>query len=308
MDHPHLLHVFSPTKYVSPFDINMAYEARFDGVIPYCNVTIDEVHGLVQDTIFSRSPEGVKRTGIFIGGREFGLALDMLAAARAAMVPPFEVSVMADPSGAITTAAAMVALVEHRLAMPGGPGIAGRRVCVFGGTGPVGMCVALLAAQAGAECAIVSHQGLGAGQLVADRMTRTFGARFAGLDGSSPEAIAAWLPTMDVLFSAAKAGVEVVDAALLARAEQLAVIADANAVPPAGIAGVGANDRGRLLELGPGREAAAFGALAIGDIKYRVHTALLKQLYTAAEPVYIAHAEAHAAARRIVEARYTTSG
>ena len=32
---PYLLHIFSPTKYVSPFDINMAYEAHYDAVIPY---------------------------------------------------------------------------------------------------------------------------------------------------------------------------------------------------------------------------------------------------------------------------------
>ena len=68
MKDPYLLHVFSPTKYVSPFDINMAYEAKYDAVIPYCNVTLDEIHPLTQDTIFSRSPVGVKRTGIFMGG------------------------------------------------------------------------------------------------------------------------------------------------------------------------------------------------------------------------------------------------
>ena len=78
--HPHLLHIFSPTKYVSPFDINMAYEAKFDAVIPYCNVELDEIQALTQDTIFSRGPNGVKRTGIFIGGRDVGLAADMLDA------------------------------------------------------------------------------------------------------------------------------------------------------------------------------------------------------------------------------------
>lgn len=304
MDHPHLLHIFSSTKYVSPFDINMAYEARFDGVIPYCNVALEEVHGLTQDTIFSRSPEGVRHTGIFIGGREFGLALEMLEAARAAMVPPFEVSVMADPSGAITTAAAMVALAEQRLAPGATDALQGRRVCVFGGTGPVGMCVALLAARAGANCSIVSHQGLGAGQLAADRLSREFGQRINGLDGSSAAAIAAWMPDMEVLFSAAKAGVQVVDAELLGGADRLVVIADANAVPPAGIEGVEANDRGSALTVGAGREASAFGALAVGDIKYRVHTALLKQLYSADEPVYLAYEEAHAVARTIVRKRY----
>ena len=64
------------------------------------------------------------RTGIFIGGRDALLAADMLERAKAAMVKPFVVSVMADPSGAYTTAAAMVACVEaallkHTAAGPG---------------------------------------------------------------------------------------------------------------------------------------------------------------------------------------------
>ena len=95
MKDPYLLHIFNPTKNVSPFDVNMAYEAEFDGVIPYTSVTLEEIHALTQDTIFSRGPAGAKRTGIFIGGREFGLAMDMLSRARSAMVPPFEVSVFA---------------------------------------------------------------------------------------------------------------------------------------------------------------------------------------------------------------------
>ena len=37
---PYLLHMFNPTKNVSPFDVNMAYEANFDGVIPYSEVTL----------------------------------------------------------------------------------------------------------------------------------------------------------------------------------------------------------------------------------------------------------------------------
>ena len=112
MKDPYLLHMFNPTKNVSPFDVNMAYEAEFDGVIPYSEVALEDIHALTQDTIFSRGKKGVKRTGIFIGGREFGLAIDMLNRAKTAMVPPFEVSVFADPSGAITTAAALMACVE----------------------------------------------------------------------------------------------------------------------------------------------------------------------------------------------------
>ena len=300
MQHPHLLHIFSPTKYVSPFDINMAYEAKFDAVIPYCNVELGEIQALTQDTIFSRSPEGVRRTGIFIGGREFDLALQMLAAARAAMVPPFAVSVMADPSGAITTAAAMVALAEHWAKKSAGSDLRGRRVCVFGGTGPVGVCTALLAARCGAEVAIVSHQGRGAALVAADRLSRVHDLKLEGLDGSSPAAVRGWLPDIDILFSAARAGIEVIDAATLSVASNLKVLADANAVPPTGIAGVGVKDKGKPLALADGHQASALGALTIGDIKYKVHTALLQQMYEAASPVFLSHQEAFTTAREIV--------
>jgi len=303
MKHPHLLHVFSATKYVSPFDINMAYEADFDGVIPYCDVELDEVHGLTQDTIFSRSAEGVKRTGIFIGGRDFELALQMLDAAKKAMVPPFAVSVMADPSGAITTAAAMVALVEQQLDTVFSKTLRDTRACIFGGTGPVGVCVGLLMARAGAECVIVSRQGQAAAQRVADHLREEFDTTLNGADGGSSASVQEWIGDIDVIFNTAKAGIQVVDADLLGHAKSLKVVADANAVPPSGVEGVAANDRGAVLSLPADQTARAFGALAIGDIKYRVHTSLLKRMHESDTPVYLAFDEAFEVARAIVSER-----
>ena len=100
MSKPYIMHMITPTKNVSPFDVNMACDAGWDTVIPYTHVETAETTGLVQDAIFSRGPNGVRRTGIFIGGRDVNLAMDMLQMARDAMVPPFEVSVIVDPSGA----------------------------------------------------------------------------------------------------------------------------------------------------------------------------------------------------------------
>lgn len=302
MEDPYLLHVFSPTKYVSPFDINMAYEARYDAVIPYCNVTLDEIHPLTQDTIFSRSPEGVRRTGIFIGGREFHLAIDMLHAARKAMVPPFAVSVLADPSGAITTAAAMVALAERWLAKIDGSDMKGRRVYVFGGTGPVGNCVGLLAARCGAEVALVSNRGAQEAQASAEACNSRYGVTMRGVDGGQPGAIERILDDAEIVFNAAKAGIRVLDKAALAKAKRLKIAADANAVPPSGIEGVAAKDNGVEVATAGGT-ARGLGALAIGDIKYRVHTGLLAQMYESDEPIYLAHEEAFALARSIVAAR-----
>ena len=73
-------------------------------------VDADEVESMIQDVIFSRGPKGARRTGVFIGGRNMQTAMDMLESACEAMFPPFSVSVFADPSGAFTTAAAMVAM------------------------------------------------------------------------------------------------------------------------------------------------------------------------------------------------------
>ena len=102
MEKPYVLHMFTPMPQVSPFDVNMAYDAGYNAVVPYTGLTLDQVTALTQDAIFSRGPKGAKRTGIFIGGRDNGLAADMLDAARRAMVPPFAVSVFADPSGAFS--------------------------------------------------------------------------------------------------------------------------------------------------------------------------------------------------------------
>ena len=115
MTDKHILHMLTPLKHMSPFDVNMALDAGYDAAIAYTNVTLEEVGGLVQDAIFSRPPKTGVRTGMFIGGKNAILALDMLAAAKKALVPPFGISFFADPAGSFTTAAAMVACVEKTL-------------------------------------------------------------------------------------------------------------------------------------------------------------------------------------------------
>ncbi len=296
---PYLLHMFNPTKNVSPFDINMAYEAHYDDVIPYSNVTLEDVRGLTQDTIFSRGPKGVKRTGIFIGGRDFGLALDMLEVAKRSMVPPFEVSVFVDPSGAITTAAALMACVELWVHRQGAGELTGKQVQIYGGTGPVGVCAGLLASMAGAQVTLVSHQGAAMAQAVADSYNPRFKTSMAGGDSASPAACAELIAKAEIAIGAARAGVQVLSNIELRRAAKLRVAADVNAVPPLGIEGIGVHDMGKPLETTPQR-AAGIGALAIGDVKYKVHRSLFKIMVEAEKPVYLSFPEAFAVAREIV--------
>ena len=297
---PYLLHIFNPTKNVSPFDVNMAYEADFDGVIPYSEVALEDIHALTQDTIFSRGKKGVKRTGIFIGGREFGLAIDMLKRARSAMVPPFEISVFADPSGAITTAAAMMACVEQWMKNKTGSGLAGKRVDIIGGTGPVGVCAGILAANCDAEVYLTSRRGARVANEFASEYNNRFNVHMYGEGSGTEEEVNEFMKQADVVIGAAKAGIQVLSKQQLKSAEKLSVAADVNAVPPLGIEGVDVFDMGKELDFTPNK-AVGLGALAIGDVKYKVHYDMFDQVKNADKPVYLDHEEAFKIARKYAE-------
>jgi methylene-tetrahydromethanopterin dehydrogenase len=297
MERPYILHMFTPGRQMSPFDINMAADAGYQMVVPYCEVGVDAIAGLTQDTIFSRGPKGVARTGIFIGGRDALLAADMLERAKAAMVKPFVVSLLADPSGAYTTAAAMVACVEAVLQRQHAQGLQGQRVLILGGTGPVGRIAGVIAAQQGAEVLLSSRGGIDAAEAAARDTGKRFGVTLHGLSGADPAAVRASLAEADVLLACAAAGVQVVAAEALAVAQRLKVAADINAVPPEGIAGVAVMDDAKPLA---GTAAVGIGALAVGNVKYQTQHRLLVRMQQADKAVVLSFAEAFAVAREFL--------
>jgi methylene-tetrahydromethanopterin dehydrogenase len=301
MEKPFILHMLTPTRNVSPFDVNMAYDAGYDAVVPYGDVGLDQVAGLTQDIIFSRGPKGAKRSGVFIGGREIGLAADMLDAARKAMVPPFEVSVFADPSGAFTTAAAMVAAVEQQLKRQHQLDLAGRTVLVLGGTGPVGSAAAVLASGAAAKVRIASHTSATRARMASEVVNARYGASTRPVEANSPEQVLALVREAEVILATAKAGVQVLDQAQLGQTARLLVAADINAVPPAGIEGLGVMDNGKAIPSASGR-AVGIGALAIGNIKYQVMRGLFEAMLKAEKPLYLDFRDAFELARKLATA------
>src|ERR1700746_1971219 len=151
--------MLSLLKHMSTFDVNMAIDAGFDAVIPYSGVTLEDIVPLVQDAMFSRSPRDAVRTGVFIAGKDAGLALDMMEKVHATLLKPFEISAFADPAGSFTTAAAMVACAEKALRKHFSTEFKGKRVAVFGGTGVVAFASAVIAAVEGAEATLVGYDG-----------------------------------------------------------------------------------------------------------------------------------------------------
>jgi len=290
--------MITPAKNLSPFDVNMAVDAGWTTVIPYTQVETAEVTDLVQDAIFSRGPKGVRRTGLFIGGRDIDEAMDMLQLAQHAMVPPFEISVFADPSGAFTTAAGLVAAVERQLQQVHAAGLDGQRVLVFGGSGPVGAAASVLAARAGAQVAIVGHVSDAHPRAVAATCKQRYDIVIDAVDGSSEALKEQLLADADVVFGTAKAGIQVLSAENLQAATQLKVAGDLNAVPPLGIEGVGLMDDGKLIAGLQG--AVGVGALAVGNIKYQVQQQLLQDMIAADKPQYLDFQDAFHRARDYV--------
>ena len=295
MEAPYILHMLSPLKHVSPFDVNMALDAGFNSAVPYTSVELAEVRGLTQDAIFSRGPKGAKRTGLFIGGKDAAAALDMLEAARKAMFPPFQISAFADPAGSFTTAAAMVAKVEKALKTQTGGGLGGRTVAVFGATGVVGFAASVIAAAEGAKVNMIGYDGPTRVKALAARAKERFGVDVASSDGSSDALKVEAVKSVDVVLCAGRAGVQILSSAQLSQASDLKAAADVNAVPPAGIEGVGAQDDGVALTAGVG-----IGALAIGAVKYKVQSGLFRKMIETEKPLFLDFRDAFTLARELV--------
>jgi methylene-tetrahydromethanopterin dehydrogenase len=291
-----ILHMVTPLKHMSPFDVNMALDAGYDAVLPYTSVTLDEIAGLVQDAIFSRPPKVGARTAMFIGGRNAILALDMLAKARKALVPPFGISFFADPSGSFTTAAAMVACVEKTLKDRKQRDLKGLRTAVFGATGVVGFSAAVIAALEGADVTLVGYDGIRRVADAAKEIKTRFDVELRAADGSDDAKKAEVLKDAEAVFAAGRAGVQILTKRQVAAAGKLLVLADVNAVPPAGVEGLAVNANGD--ELTPGG-ALGIGALTVGNIKYKTEFGLFQKMTTAPKPVQLDFRDAFAFAREL---------
>ncbi len=299
MEKPFILHILTTAKNLSPFDVNMAMDAGWVSAVPYTNVEASEVNGLIQDVIFSRSPKGLKKTGIFIGGRDTKQAMDMLKTTKNSMLPPFEVSAFADPSGAFTTAAGMVAAVEKELDEKFNTTLEGKTLLALGGTGPVGQAAAVLAAQAGANVRIIGRQ-LDKAQRIADLCNDEFGGGKIKIEAGADSDKSDYIKTADVVFSTGAAGIELLNADLISSATQLKVIADVNAVPPSGVAGLDPFDNGKKIDNSPSG-AVGIGALAIGNIKYQTQSQLLKKMIESDKPMYLHFEHAFEVAREFIK-------
>jgi methylene-tetrahydromethanopterin dehydrogenase len=298
MTDKHILHMLTPLKHMSPFDVNMALDAGYDAAIAYTNVMLDDVGGLVQDAIFSRPPKTGVRTGMFIGGKNAILALDMLSAAKKALVPPFGISFFADPAGSFTTAAAMVACVEKSLLDRKKRSLKDLKLAVFGATGVVGFSSAVIAALEGADVTLVGYDGTKRVSEAAGEIKARFQVDVHVADGSDDTKKAEILAKAEAALCAGRAGVRILSSAQLAQAKRLLIVADVNAVPPSGVEGL--DMMANSVELAP-HGTLGIGPLAIGNIKYKTEFGLFQRMIAATKPVTFDFRNAFQLARELNE-------
>ena len=291
-----ILHMVTPTKHISPFDVNMALDAGYDAVLSYSDVTLDEVTGLVQDAIFSRPPRTGVRTAMFFGGKNATFALDMLANAKKALVPPFGMSFFADPAGSFTTAAAMVACVEKILKEKDQRRLDGLKLAIFGATGVVGFASAVIASLERSSVTIVGYDGIKRVAESASEIRTRFNVEVRPADGSDDSKKSAILNENEAVLCAGRAGVQILSKAQLAGAKNILIAADVNAVPPAGVEGLGMQANGDPLTP---NGAVGLGPLAIGNIKYKTEFGLFQKMIAAPKPVQLDFRDAFVLAREL---------
>lgn len=270
-----ILYILVPDSNISPFDVTLAADAGYTQILPFTGVKAEDVVSLVQDSIFCRPPKRFNDTGIFLGGRDVHLATDMFQNAKNSMVGPFEVGVFADPNGAYTASASIVALVEQALVKKTGNGLQGRSVAVFG-TGPVGLCTAVLTAQQGGNtklCQLTADDD----ESVARRFCERYSVKVPWVSAQTHIEKAIVLKDAEVVICAAKAGIRILEKEELDYAEKLQVAADTNAVPPTGIEDIDANDKYELVEMAKST-FWGIGSLAIGNLKYKTQFGLLVKM------------------------------
>jgi methylene-tetrahydromethanopterin dehydrogenase len=262
-------------KHASPFDILTTIDTFPEAeILKYENVTPEDAEKIVYDSVFPRGPEGAKHTKIFINGRDFKTANEILDKTMKCMIPPFELAVIIDPRGAYTTATAAVAKTLELSLAKGFGNLEEKVVTVLAGTGPVGQTAARLYASEKAEV-IVTSRDLQKACSVATKINEELGVESVrGVEAQAPEDIGNAIEKAHIILSAGAAGTQLLSLDVLKKyGKKCKIVADINAIPPLGVEGLDSKDDGK--EISP--SIFGIGALAIGKLKNRVETGLIRR-------------------------------
>jgi hypothetical protein len=260
--------------HASVFDAVVATDAGVEQLLQYGNVEATRVRELVHGAMFTRGPQDLKSTAIFVGGSNVAVGERILECVKKCFFGPMRVSVMLDANGANTTAAAAVLAARKHVELKSAT------VAVLGGTGPVGQRAARLLAGEGASVRVCSRD-LERAQAVCDAIgAKVPRERLQPRAAGNPDDAARAVASCQVVIAAGAAGVELLSAAGLAAAKELKVAIDLNAVPPSGIGGIEVMDKAQERH-----GVLCYGAIGVGGTKMKIHKAALERLFVANDAV-----------------------
>jgi hypothetical protein len=273
-------------EFASVFDTIAAYDSGVDQVLQYGGVKPDEVRDLVYGAIFTRGPEDLKNSAVFIGGSDVATGEKMLKVARKSFIGPLQVSVMLDANGCNTTAAAAVAKVLSAAELEG------EKIVVLAGTGPVGIRAAALFAQEGAAVTLTSRSQERADEAAAS-INERFGVQVSGAMAPDADHVRAVLEDAKAVLCAGAAGSQLLPESIWVEHPTLRVLGDVNAVPPLGIEGIKVHWNGKEKH-----GKVVFGAIGIGGLKMKIHHGSVARLFEQNDLVLDAE-EVYATAKEI---------
>jgi hypothetical protein len=251
----------------SAFDQAVAYDAGVDNIMAYGGTTRDNVTPHVHGMIFTRGGKNLKNSAIFIGGSNVPASELVGSAVKKAFFGPVRVSVMLDPNGSNTTAAAIARKVMHNY------DITGKKVVILG-AGPVGQRSALYFLKEGAAEVVITSRSLARAKVITDQMKEAYGVDVTPGQSRSDESVEALLKDAHVAIATGPAGVCILPKSAWTASKTLEVIADVNAVPPLGVEGI------EVMDNGADKEGKRFyGAIAIGNFKMKVHRGAVSSLF-----------------------------
>jgi methylenetetrahydrofolate/methylenetetrahydromethanopterin dehydrogenase (NADP+) len=254
----------------SVFDAVVAIDTGVDQLLRHGGVAPGDVRNLVYGAMFTRGPAELKNTAVFIGGADVAAGEKLLAATQECFFGPMRVSVMLDSNGANTTAAAAVLCARKHVSL------AGATVTVLAATGSVGRRVVRLLAREVASVRVASRQ-LRRAQEVCDAVRAAVpAAQLTAWETRNEDSFRAALEDAVAVIAAGAPAVELLPEKLRRDVRTLKVAIDLNAVPPAGIGGVGPQDKAV-----DHNGVICYGAIGVGGTKMKLHKAAIRRLYEA---------------------------
>jgi hypothetical protein len=272
--------------FASTFDSIVAYDAGADVVQSYAGVSPSDVHGLILSACFTRGIPDLHNLAVWIGGSDAYVGEQLMAEARKTFFGPFKISLMLDSNGCNTTASTAIAKLAQRTDLKG-------KDAFVIGPGPVGMRAAILLAGEGCRVRLASipqhllgewfnrtmarytlESARRTAEIFPDSPAAAAGGRLEIIEAADEGIIDANLSQAEIVVAAGPAGLCLLPETSWSTKPGLKWLLDFNLTEPLGIEGIKPGDD--FAEYGA---CSVMGALAIGNLKMKIHKACIARLF-----------------------------